>query len=430
MMEHLSLYDLNIKIKDCLKVNLEESYWVVAEIGEIRVNQKGHCYLELVEKADDKIIAQNRAVIWSYTFRNLSGWFESLTGQTLKPGLKILSNVIVTYHEVYGLSLNIRDIDATYTIGERAKKRLEILKKLKEDGVLDMNKQIPLPLVPQRIAVIASSTSAGYLDFMSQLENNTLNYQFRISHYQAIMQGNEAERSIIEALLEIHREIEHYDILVIIRGGGATLDLECFDGYELASHVAQFPVPIITGIGHERDETITDMVAHTSLKTPTAVAEFLISGCRDFEGQINNLYTRIIDQVLDIFKERKGHLAYLSKHLKYITENTLKGQALGLNILGKNINNAANRRIQVMETALAGYIRAIKLNTERYLTLQNKDLMNLAKSIELVDPKKILKRGYSITRSKGKIIKSAGDLRQGDIIESVFYDGKKESKIL
>jgi exodeoxyribonuclease VII large subunit len=194
--------------------------------------------------------------------------------------------------------------------------------------------------------------------------------------------------------------------------------------------VAQFPVPIITGIGHERDETITDRVANTSLKTPTAVAEFLISGCRDFEERIDNLYLQIIDHVLDTFKERKNHLTYLSKHLRYITENTLKEQALRLNILGKNINNAANVRKRVMETALSGYIRAIKLNTERYLALRKKDLMNLAKSVELIDPKKILKRGYSITRSKGKIIKSADDLRQGDIIESAFYDGKKESKIL
>ena len=207
-MEHLSLYDLNKKIKDCLNNNLEESYWVIAEIGEIRVNQKGHCYLELVEKSDDKIIAQNRAVIWSYTYRNLSGWFETLTGQTLKPGLKILSNIVVSYHEIYGLSLNIKDIDATYTIGERAKKRQETINKLKEDGVYDMNRQLPLPLVPQRIAVIASPTSAGYLDFMNQIENNTLKYKFTIWHYQAIMQGTEAEMSMIQALLDVHNDIE------------------------------------------------------------------------------------------------------------------------------------------------------------------------------------------------------------------------------
>jgi exodeoxyribonuclease VII large subunit len=430
MMEQLSLFDLNIKIKDCLKSNLEESYWVVAEIGEIRVNQKGHCYLELVEKSDDQIIAQNRAIIWSYTYRNLSGWFEAQTGQALKPGLKILSNASVSYHEIYGLSLNIRDIDATYTIGERAKKRLEIINKLKDDGVYDLNRQIPLPLVPQRIAVIASSTSAGYLDFMNQLENNTFNYRFRVSHYQAIMQGHEAEASIIGAMLEIHKDIELFDILVIIRGGGATLDLECFDGYDLASHVSQFPIPVVTGIGHERDETITDMVSNTALKTPTAVAEFLISGCRQFEEHINNLCLQVIDKVQSSFKDNRNHLENLCGHLKYITENTFKGHKLRLNVLGQNIVNAAMGRKRLMETALSGYVNSIRLHTGRFLALQKKDLFNLAKGIEWVDPKSVLRRGYSITRSKGKIIKSANVLQKGDIIENQFYDGEKESKIL
>jgi exodeoxyribonuclease VII large subunit len=429
-MKHLSLFELNNKIKDCLKNYLEESYWVVAEIGELRINQKGHCYLELLEKSDDIIIAKNKATIWSYTFRNLSGWFESLTGQSLKPGLKILSNVVVSYHEVYGLSLNIKDIDASYTIGERAKKRSEILNKLKADGVLEMNKQLQLPLVPQRIAVIASSTSAGYMDFMSQIEHNSSGYKFSISHFQAIMQGEEAEMSIINSILEIYQEIDNYDLLVIIRGGGATLDLECFDSYELASHVAQFPIPIITGIGHERDETIVDIVANTSLKTPTAVADFLISGCRDFEEQLEHLYLKIIDHVLDTLKERKNHIDYLTKHLKFITENEIKGQTLKISVLGRNIKNSADGRKRVLETVLLGYISSIKLNSVRFLATHKKDLVNLAKSIELIDPGKILKRGYSITRSNNKIVKSAQDLHLGDVIESEFYNGKRQSKIL
>jgi len=427
--EHLSLYDLNIVIKDCLKDNLKDSYWVVAEIGELRINQKGHCYLELVEKVDDQIIAKNKATIWSYTYRNLSGWFESLTGQKLQPGLKILSNVVVSYHEVFGLSLNIKDIDANYTIGERARKRLEILKKLEEDGVVEMNKNLPLPFVPQRIAVIASSTSAGYLDFIDQLEHNVSNYRFVITHYQAIMQGDEAEGSIIQAMLDVNSEIENYDLLVIIRGGGATLDLECFDTYGLANHVAQFPIPVITGIGHERDETITDLVANTSLKTPTAVAEFLITGCRDFEEHIDNLYASIVDYVIHAFKERKSLLEYLTKHLKYILENSIKEKVTYLNVLENNVKNSAKGRKQILETVLTNYIKAIRLNTTQYLSLKRKDLEGLARNIELVDPKTVLKRGYSITRMNNKIVKSAGDLHEGEIIESEFVNGKVKSKI-
>ena len=218
--------------------------------------------------------------------------------------------------------------------------------------------------------------------------------------------------------------------MVIIRGGGATLDLDCFDGYDLASHIAQFPIPVVTGIGHERDETITDLVANTSLKTPTAVAEFLISGCRNFEDLIDSLYSQIIDKALDSFVERKNYLEYISKHLKYIAESNLKAQTLRLNTLGKNICNAAIGQKRQMETALSIFVSSIRLNADRFLALRKRELMNLSKNIELVDPKSILKRGYSITRSKGKIIKSAKDLRGGDIIESAFYDGKKESKIV
>jgi exodeoxyribonuclease VII large subunit len=428
-MEHLSLYDLNAKIKDCLKNNLEESYWVVAEIAEIRINQKGHCYLEMVEKTGDEIIAKNRATIWSYTYRNLSGWFEALTGQSLKPGLKILCNIGVSHHEVYGLSLNIKDIDAGYTIGERAKKRLEILKKLEDDGILEMNKQLPLPLVPQRVAVIASSTSAGYLDFLSQLKQYPSHYKFNIEHYQAIMQGAEAEKSIIEALHEVHKNIDDYDLLVIIRGGGATLDLECFDTYELASHVAQYPIPIVTGIGHERDETITDIVANTSLKTPTAVAEFLISGCREFEEQLDSLFLKIVNRVEHTFQGKNNQLDYLIKHLKYISDNIVKSESLKLMVLSGNIKNAVNGRKQVLETILSGYTGSIKFNSERYLAVLKKDLMNLSDRIILADPKRVLKRGYTITRHHHKILKSARGIKQGDIIEIEFYDGKKESKI-
>jgi exodeoxyribonuclease VII large subunit len=336
----------------------------------------------------------------------------------------------VSYHEVFGLSLNIRDIDASYTIGERAKKRLEILKKLEEDGVIDMNKNLTLPLVPQRIAIIASSTSAGYLDFMNQLEHNTSNYQFAVKLFQATMQGDEAEGSIIQSMLEIHEEIERFDLLVIIRGGGATLDLECFDTYGLASHVAQFPVPVITGIGHERDETITDLVANTSLKTPTAVAEFLISGCRDYEEKIDGLYLRIIDQVVHVFKERKSQLEYLTKHLTYISDISIKGKVTYLSVIGNKVKNASNGRKQILETLLSKYIDAIKLNSGQFVSLKRKDLDNLARNIELMDPKSVLKRGYSITRRRNKIIKSAEDLQDGEVIESEFINGKVKSKIL
>lgn len=429
-MEHISLYDLNIKIKSCLQDNLEASYWVVAEIGEMRINQKGHCYLELLEKKEDEIIAKNRATIWSYNYRNLSGWFESITGQTLKPGLKILSNIVVTHHEVYGLSLNIKDIDASYTVGERARRRMEILNKLKKEGVLEMNRQLQLPTVPQRIALIASSTSAGYQDFISQLDKNLSGYRFSITHYQAIMQGNEAEGSIIKALLEIHSEIEEYDLVVIIRGGGATLDLECFDAHDLASHVAQFPLPVITGIGHERDETIVDMVANTALKTPTAVAEFLISGFRNFEENLDSLYDIIRDKILQVLQGKENQLEYLTRHLKYIAEIAMTKGKANLETLSREIKNVTLGRKRILEMIINGFAGSLRSNSLRFLQEHQKDMSNLAKRMYLVDPKRILRRGYSITRYNDRVIKSSAFLKPDDIIESEFYDGKRKSKII
>ena len=255
-MNNLTLSDLNKIIRDCLDANLDPSYWVIAEISEMKTNQKGHCYLELVEKKDDDILAKARATIWSYTYRNLSMWFETTTGESLKPGLKILANVSVSFHEIYGLSLNIRDIDASFTIGERSRRRQEVINKLKEDGVFDMNREIPLPLVPQRVAIISSPTAAGYQDFTDQLRQNEFGYGFSITLFKALVQGKEAESSINNALHSIFKHTAKYDIVVLIRGGGAAVDLECFDSYNVASHIAQFPLPVITGIGHEKDETI------------------------------------------------------------------------------------------------------------------------------------------------------------------------------
>jgi len=280
-MDHLSLLELNKLIQDTLKNNLEPSYWIVAEIGELKVNQKGHCYLELLQNEESKVIARVRATIWSNTYRNLSTWFQGITGQPLAEGMKILANIKISFHELYGFSLNIQDIDASYTIGEKEKIRQEVINQLVNDGVFEMNKELTLPLVPQKVAVISSPTAAGYGDFMQHIDENPYAYRVNTKLYEAIMQGSEAPASIIQALHNVN-EIGVYDLVVLIRGGGSQLDLACFDNYELCSHLAQFPLPVLTGIGHERDDTIADMVAHTKLKTPTAVAEFILQGLAAF----------------------------------------------------------------------------------------------------------------------------------------------------
>ena len=272
--EPISLYELNRQIKSVIKNATEPAYWVFAEISELKINVSGHCYIELVEKDEktENLKARSRATIWSSTFRMVSSYFESSAGINLSPGIKIMVRVTVDFHELYGLSLNIIDIEPSYTVGELARKKQEIINRLIQEGVFDMNRELEFPRLPKRIAVISSETAAGYGDFTDQLLNNEYDFQFHLKLFPAYMQGEDAENSIIHALEDIHRYENFFDVVVIIRGGGSQADLSCFNNYRLALHVVQFPLPILTGIGHEQDETIVDLVAHSQLKTPTAVA--------------------------------------------------------------------------------------------------------------------------------------------------------------
>lgn len=429
-MDPLSLRELNLRIKACLDENFTDSYWVIAEIGELHLNQRGHCYMELVEKSDDEILAKIRATIWSYTYRNLSGWFESITHESLRPGMNILANGVVNFHPVFGLSLNIRDIDPKYTLGERARRRQEIWARLKEDGIAEMNKEIQLPDVPQCIALIASPTSAGYQDFMEQLKYNMHHYAFSVTLFPAVMQGREAEKSLIMGMMEAHKHIDKFDLLVIIRGGGATVDLDCFDSYNLASHVAQYPIPVITGIGHERDETITDLVANTSLKTPTAVAEFMIAGCRQFEDKIDELLLKLTELARGTIDDNKFRLEDRMQKLRFSVKNCMERNTNQWKNAMQKINFTVIKKTTQMKNQLDINRKAILRVPLEYLEEQRILLMNIDKRIELLDPVKVLKRGYSITRKNGLPVKDAGSLSEGDVLETRFYKGKTKSKII
>lgn len=405
-MEHLSLFGLNKLIKDTLDSQLEASYWVVAEIGEMRTTQNGHCYLELVEKDDERVIAKIRGTIWSYTYRNLSTWFQGITGQALQPGLKILCNVAVQFHELYSMSVNIKDIDANFTLGERAQRRKKIIEQLISDGVYDMNREHQLPVVPQRIAVISSPTAAGFGDFMDQLSNNNYGYAFQIKLFKALMQGEKACGSIVEAMLQIDNCIESFDALVIIRGGGSQIDLDCFDDYELASHIAQFPLPVITGIGHERDETIADLVAHTRMKTPTAVAEFLISGIRAYEEQLDDHYARIYHHTTAVLNLQTQKLSTLGYHLKAISREKTTKATYKTDLLKDQL-----RRV-----------------SKDFISAREKQLDMAEKSLDLLDPQTILRRGYSITTINGKSLEKC-TIMPGDKLTTETADKIITSKI-
>ena len=426
-MEHISLFELNKIIGEVLSKNLEPSYWVVAEIGEIRQNQNGHCYLELIEKADNQIKAKSKATIWSYTYRNLSGWFEGITGQSLKQGMEILCNASIQFHEVYGFSLNIKDIDANYTLGERAKRKQEIITQLQNDGIFNLNKELTLPVVSQNIAVISSETAAGFGDFVDQLKSNDFGFQFNIELFNSTMQGDKAEASIIGSMHRIYENIDDFDLLVIIRGGGASVDLDCFDSYEMASHIAQFPIPVITGIGHERDETIADLVAHTKMKTPTAVAEFIISGARDFELLLEEQFTFASRKLMDTIEEESVTLDQLTNQFQRRAQALLNEQTMRLSVLVQHLIFNQQNRLKTHNQLLDGFIKQLHRSPFKITDHEQESLNHLQKELEIIDPQNVFKRGYSMTMINGTNVQKIKTLIPGTKITTITTNMELES---
>ncbi len=472
--QQLSLTELQGMIKNAMEVSFPDFYWVKAEIGEMTVNRNGHCYLELVETdSTGNITARIRTTIWSYTFRMLRPYFESITGQSFSEGIKVLLNAKVEYHKIYGLSLNIRDIDPAYTLGDMAQQRRAVISRLEEEGVIDMNKELELPLVPQKIAIISSPTAAGLQDFLDQLHNNPQGIKFYTKLFSAVMQGKEAPVSIIQALDRIFEYEEYFDAVVIIRGGGAQVDLMAFDNYDLAFHITQFPLPVITGIGHDKDDSVADMVAHTRMKTPTAVAEFLISTVSGFLNYLAELEQQFADAVNDRLQDSReqlnGLLASFSgllrlkmkdEHkmleisgikLKTGIENYLQNKKNAFQLIASEIGSATGTFIRHQQNLLARSVEKVRFNTktigwkkgtqleniqhklkykvEEKLKFENQKIHRLQETLRLTDPQQILKRGFSLTFKDGKVIKSINQISEGDLIKTRLTDGTLESKV-
>lgn len=402
MAESYSLSELGKCIKMTLKTAFAEPVWVRAEISEMHENVSGHCYLDLIEKADDTdvLVAKQKATIWAFTYRMLKPYFESETGATLRAGMKVLLLCEVEFHEVYGVSLNVRDIDPTFTVGEMAVRRAEIIRRLTDDGIVDMNKQQPLAPVPQRVAVISSATAAGYGDFCDQLRNNVFGYTFYTKLFPATMQGAQTEQSVVAALDKICDFIDNFDVVVIIRGGGATSDLVAFDNYNLALHCAQFPLPIISGIGHQRDESVVDLVAHTRVKTPTAAAEFLVARINDFEKNIDEMAQNVAFSAREVVHDELLRLQQRIARLGVVQRVCVRHDA-ALQHLTMRLRNAAKMAISSEEKRMA----------------------LVEKSIEYADPATLLQRGFTLTTKHGKIVKSVCDVAPGDIVTTHLADG-------
>ncbi len=406
----LSLLELNLSIKEAINQGFDQAYWVRAETSDVRPHRNGHCYLEFIEKAKDghSIVAKARGTIWASTFNLLKPYFEEQTGQAFASGITVLVRVTVSFHETYGFGLNVVDIDPSYTLGEIARNRLLVLKQLEEDGVLTLNKELPLAEPLNRIAVISSQTAAGYEDFQNQLEHNSAGVVFYTKLFPAIMQGDRSEASIISALDQIYQHKELFDVVVIIRGGGASSDLSCFDSYELALNCAQYPLPIVSGIGHERDVTVLDAVAHTRVKTPTAAAEFLINRVTATIDYLMSLQDRLVQTTRNILAEEDSLLNGWTKDVYHNSKSLLQSNKNKLLFLNEKLRNIVKSKVE-----------------REYFTIQRYEHF-----VSLSLPENMLKRGYSITTRNGKTVKSIADLKQGDVITTQLFDGKIDSEIV
>lgn len=427
-MTSLSLYELNNLVHDLFDLHLDQTYWLQAELSEVREN-RGHCFLEFVQKEEqgNGLLAKARGQVWAKNWAMLRPYFERTTNQRLTAGMQVLVEVQLTFHEVYGYALNVVDIDPTYTLGDIARRRKEILIQLEREGVLTMNKEIPLPRLLQRIAVISSASAAGYQDFERQLNDNRHHLAFHTRLFPAVMQGGDVEESIIRALNAIMDDDTDWDAVVIIRGGGSTSDLSGFDTLVLAENVAQFPLPVITGIGHERDDTVIDMVAHTRVKTPTAAAEFLIHHQLTELETLNRqaeILTRFATQTL---QEQHHRIALLTSQIPTLfqmrrTHEEVKLQRL-LNAAGSQIANQwqqTGHRLDFIHQRLANATDTMLSGWQHRLALAEKQVQNAS-------PDHLLRLGFSITRINGKAVTQASQAKPGDLLVTTLADGSIRS---
>lgn len=449
----VSLSQLAAMVRQHLAVAMPDSYWVVAEIAELREHRNGHCYLELIEKdtESNQVTARMKANIWSYSYRLLKPYFETTTRQPLMPGIKVLVKGHIEYQEVFGLSLNIKDIDPSFTLGDIERRRRQIIAQLQDEGVLEMNKELELPTVIQKVAVISSPSAAGFEDFVNQLTKNNDGVKYYLKLFPAVMQGEQTEASVIAALDKVYEHETFFDIVVVVRGGGAAADLMSFDSYALALNVAQFPLPVFTGIGHERDVSVTDLVAHSHLKTPTAVAEAIIGHNRRVVEWLNEAQNALVLSARDLLETEKERFIALSTRLKPAVSRHIDNQKGKLARFADKSTFAGARFVAAQRHRLTRHVEKLLLLTlkrfkhdalmldyarlhtvkaaKSYLKTQQLKLDHLTQTTKLHDPANLLKRGYSITLHNGKAVKSTVQVKIGDQIITKLSEGEITSHI-
>lgn len=426
----LTLYELNNLVSEVISSVMPDEYWVEAEISELRV-VRGNCYMELVQKAEDTRtpVARASAKCWRTYWILVQSLFERVTGRQLCPGMKVMMRVHADFHEAYGFSWIVTDINPEYTLGDIARRRREIIARLKEEGVFDLQKELIIPLFAQRVAVISSDNAAGYDDFCNQLQNNEKGLAFSVKLYPAVMQGESTEDSVIEALDRIYKDEDKFDVVVIIRGGGATSDLSGFDTLSLAENVANFPLPIIVGIGHNRDESVLDLVANMSVKTPTAAAAFLIDRLAAVAARVDAAATSLSKYVTNRIEQEKSRIKYLSTVLPSLyaavksRENMrISRMSDSLYVAVRQIVASEKARLDLMPQRLSGAWR-------QAVTGESHRLQMLEQRVAASDPKRMLARGYTLTLHDGRAVTDLSSLKKGDMLTTLFAGGEVMSEV-
>lgn len=430
MTKTLSLYELNSIVASVIDIDMSGDYWVVAEISELR-EVRGHCYMELVEKDEfaNTPIAKASAKCWASRWSMLRPMFERITGQRLHAGMKVMLSVHAQFHAAYGFSWIVSDINPEYTMGDLARRRQQIVAQLKAEGVFDLQRELTLPMFAQRIAVVSSDGAAGYGDFCRQLHDNSAHYIYKVELFAATMQGEAVEHSVIAALNRIYSRHDDFDVVVIIRGGGATSDLSGFDTLALAENVANFPLPVITGIGHDRDESILDMVAHTRVKTPTAAAQLLIDNLVRTESMIDAARQSIVDSTQRRMQHDRVRVESLSARIPMMFSLVKTKEVARVDMLSRRIEAATQRRIATALMQIDNLQAKLQSAVNRQLVDARHRLQLIEQRIEAVNPERLLQRGYSITTYNGRAVRNAMELPEGAVVETRVEKGKFTSVV-
>lgn len=427
----LTLLQYNRLISDALRCSALNGVWVIAELSDVSV--RNHCYLELIEKdsASGITVAKIRGIIWATVFAQLSHRFEMETGQKFTSGIKVMVKVNLNFHEQYGISVVISDINPSFTIGDMARKRIEILNRLEKEGIINDNKNLVMPLAPQRIAVISSADAAGYGDFINQLRNNSAGIVFYTVLYPAMMQGIETPSSIIHSLNNIAQNLHLFDCVLITRGGGSSSDLNWFDDYNLAANVAQFPIPIITAIGHERDNTVLDYISNLRVKTPTAAAEWFIEQAESVLKAVTDMGARISESAKTLISESKEALTKIGFQIPSIAMELISSHSIRLHHIAAHIPVVSQSKISQQSVWLKNMALQISSAANQSVKMESLKLSHISDTIQAYSPQNTLRRGYSITRTlDGKIIQSAQSIPKGTTIVTTLLNGNITSETI